>query len=116
MGTRAFQYSEIVAGSNMAPLTLELRDGRTRKPLDLLGAEITITIIDETTGNVIVEAGEAAQSSTNPYWVEYFLTDQDAAKITAPSTWLAQWTLTAGNGSKHLVPTVCRIPVKPSVL
>lgn len=114
--SRVHNYAPIVAGSTYAPLTIELRDARTGRYLDLTGASITITVIDERTGEVIVEAGEAEQNDDNPYWVEYFLTDLQAAKIIAPSTWIAQWSLTAGNGRKHLVPVVCRIPVFTGVL
>lgn len=114
--SKAHHYAPIVRGSNYAPLTIELRDARTSRHLDLTGAEVTITILDETTGDVIVEAGEAVANETFPYWIEYHLTDLEAAKITKPSTWIAQWSLTAGNGRKWFAPIICRIPVRPSVL
>ena len=42
------------------------------------------------------------------------VTDETVAKITAPSAWLAQWTVTAGNGRKHKA--IGRVPVRPGVL
>ena len=108
-----FQYDTIVAGSNLEPLTIELRNARNGLPLPLSGATITITIRDETTGEVIADESEATPNASNPYWVDYYLSDDESAKITTQSTWLAQWTLTAGTGKKHLVPTIGRIPVRP---
>ena len=113
--TRSHNYAPIVAGSTYVPLTIELRDGRTGQYLDLTGATVTITVIDERTNEVIVESGEAAPNETNPYWIEYFFTEPQAAKITAPTTWMAQWTLTIGD-RKHIVPTICRVAVFPGVL
>lgn len=112
--TRAHQYADVVAGNTFAPAArLELRDAVSGGHLDLTGATVTITIVDETTREVIVQDAEAEQNEVNPYLIEYFLTDDDVAKITRESTWLAQWTLTAGSGRKHLVPVICRIQVSP---
>lgn len=114
MAVRVFQYSEIVAGSNYAPLTLELRSAATGYSIDLTGATVTLTLVDETSNEVIVQDGSATQNADNPYWVEYYLSDETVAKITAPSAWLAQWTVTAGNGRKHKA--IGRVPVRPGVL
>jgi len=103
----------MVAGSTYAPLPIDLRDAATGLALDLTGATVTITIIDQATGQIIVEDGEGEQNEDNPYLVEFFFTDDQANKITVASTWLAQWTLTAANGRKHLVPIIGRIPVFP---
>jgi hypothetical protein len=114
--TRVHHYDEYVANSNYAPLTLDLRDARNGRHVDMTGATVTITIVDETTQEIIVLDGLATQNDDNPYWVEYYLTELEAAKITTRSTWLAYWTLTAGNGRKHHVATPCRIPVRPGTL
>lgn len=110
---RAHQYAEIVRGSNYAPLTLELHDVQRNTAVDLTGATVTITITDESTGEVIVQDGIATQNLQNPYWVEYFLSDVEAAKIVQPSNWEVHWSLTAGNGRVYRVPTLGRVRVKP---
>jgi len=114
--TRAHYYATIVAGSTFAPLTIELRDRRTGLALDLTGAEVKITIIDETTGETIAAGATATPNTTNPYLIEYYPSDQQVAKISTQSTWLAQWSIVAGNGRVYLEPIVCRIPVRPSVV
>lgn len=113
---KVHNYNTVITGSNYAPLTLDLRDARTGLAIDLTGASVTITIRDETTGEAIVTDGTAEPNTVNPYWIEFFFTQQQTEKITAPSVWIGEWTLTAGNGRKHLVPVVCRIPVRPQVM
>lgn len=114
--TRPHRYAETVTGSNYAPFTLILKDVQRGGYVDLTGATVTINIFDETTGEQIVDNGVAAPNDVNPYWIEYYLTDIEAAKITQVSTWIGYWTLNAPNGRKYKVPTPCRIPVRPAPL
>lgn len=116
MPPRYHNYADQVAGSDYAPLPLILKDAATGLALDLTGASVTITIVDETSREVIVEDGEAEANSVNPYLIEYFLTEEQADKITRPSVWIAQWKLTAGSGKVHKVPTICRMQVFPAIL
>lgn len=97
----------------MRPLPLILRDSITNEHVDITGGTVTVTITDETTNEVIVANGAASQNATNPYLIEYHLTEQDVAKIKRPSTWLIEWTLTDGTGSVHHHPTLCRAYVRP---
>ncbi len=109
-------YETRIAGSDFTPLPLVLKDLQTRLHLDLTGASVTITIVDETTGETIVKDGAAEPNADNPFLIEYYPTAPQVAKITASSTWIVQWTVIAGNGDKHIVPQLCRVPVRPPLL
>lgn len=111
--TKVHQYQTIVGGSRLRTLPLILRDAITGEHLPLGNGSVTVHIVDETTNEVIVEDGLATQNETNPYLIEYRLTEQDAAKITRPSTWLIEWTVTDGQGLSHHHPTLCRAYVRP---
>jgi len=114
--TRYHIYAERVAGSDFTPLPLVLRNLADGLHLDLTGATVTVTIVDETTNETIVKDGVATPNAANPYLVEYHPTPDQLAKITAPSTWLVQWKVVAGNGKTHVEPTLCRTPVRPPLL
>jgi len=114
--TRYHAYAERVAGSDFVPLPLVLRNLADGLNLDLTGSTITVTIVDEKTNETIVKDGLATPNASNPYLVEYHPTPEQLARITAPSTWLAQWTIIAGNGRVHIEPTLCRTPVRPPLL
>ena len=115
MTTKPFQYNALASGSNFAPVTLELRDGRTSEAVNLTGAAVTVRVVDQQTGEVIVEAGVGSVNTLNPAWVEYYFTAPEVAKIERPSTWLVQWTVTAANGRVYKNPLPCLLPVEPSL-
>jgi hypothetical protein len=113
--TKAFQYNAITTGSNFAPITLELRDGRTGEVLVLDGATVTVTVRDELTRETIVQDGAGAVNATNPALVEFYFAAPDVAKITAVGTWLVEWKITAANGRVYRNPEPCRLPVRPAL-
>lgn len=111
--SKVHQYQPIVAGSRLRALPIILRDAITGEYLDMTGATVTITIIDETTNETVVADGAAEQNASNPYLIEYHLKPQEVAKITRQSTWLMEWTITDGAGRTHHHPTLCRATVRP---
>ena len=115
MTAKPFQYNAIASGSNFAPVTLELRDGRTSEPVNLTGASVAVRVVNQQTGEVIVEAGVGSVNTTNPAWVEYYFTAPEVAKIQRAGTWLVQWTVTAANGRVYKNPIPCLLPVEQSL-
>jgi hypothetical protein len=113
--TKPFQYNTITTGSNFAPLSLSLKDGRTGEALALTGATVTVTVKDELTGEVIVQDGAGAVNATNPALVEFYFDAPSVAKIAVVSTWLVQWKITAVGGRVYRNPEPCRLPVRPSL-
>lgn len=109
-------YDPIVAGSTFAPLPLLLvaADGT---PLDMTGANVTVRITDEQTGQVIVE-GRAATLAT-PLTLgraDFHLLPDDYASFTGETTWLVQWTITSPLGTVAKEPAhPIRLPVLPPI-
>lgn len=112
--TKAFEYNPISTDSNYAPLLLELRDA-FGSPVNLVGAEFSVVIKDEQTGLTIVQDGEAAVSTGNPYLVEYQFAEEVVAAIDRETTWLVEWKITAASGHVHRIPVPCRLPVRPKL-
>jgi hypothetical protein len=115
MTAKPFQYNAITSDSNFAPISLELRDGRTSEPLNLSGAAVAVRVVDQQTGEVVVEAGVGSVNTTNPAWVEYYFAAPEVAKIERKGMWLVQWTVTAANGRVYKNPIPCLLPVEQSL-
>jgi hypothetical protein len=111
----AFSYNAITTDSNFAPISLELRDGRTGQSVNLTGATISVTVRDELTLETIVEDSAGSVNTANPAIVEFYFALQDVAKITRPSTWLVEWKVIAANARVYRTPEPMRLPVRPKL-
>lgn len=109
---QAFVYNAIATGSNFAPISFELRDGRTGQSITLTGSTVAVTVRDEQTGELILDSAEGAINSINPAIAEFYFADVDVAKITIESTWLVEWKITAANTRVFRNPVPCRLPVR----
>jgi len=86
-------YPLRTTGSNLEPITFELRDQRTGTRMDLTGATVTVKVTDEHTQEVIVAGGSGAVDTANTALVSYSFSDAEVAKITYETTWLVEWTI-----------------------
>lgn len=107
-----FVYDAIATDSNLGTLSLELLDKRTGIGVDLTGSSVAVTLVDETTGEVIVTAGAGSVNAVNPAIVDYVISAPNAAKIVADSTWLVEWKVTAASGRVFRIAEPCRLPVR----
>lgn len=107
----ARQYAAITTGSNLTPLTHEVRD-RFGTAIDFTGATITVLVKDELTGETIVAAGAGAVSAY-PRQVEFSFADVDVAKITYATTWLVEWTIVLAG--KTYRSAQYKLPVRPKL-
>lgn len=112
MAGMPFTYDAIATDSNLGTLSLELLDKRTGMAVDLTGATVTTTLVDETTGELIANAGTGTVNAINPGIVDYVISAQNAAKIVADSTWLVEWKITTPSGRVFRIAEPCRLPVR----
>ena len=111
MPQNPFVYPPMTADSNYAPLSFEMRDGATGKPVDMTGAQVSVTVRAEDTHDVIVQDSPGSVSTSNPYVIEYVFAPEDAAKILVDGWWLVEWRVVMPN-TRVLVSPVYRLPVR----
>jgi len=105
-------YDPIVAGSTFAPLPI-LLVGANGTPLNMTGAVVTVRIVDEQTGQVIVE--DRAADIVQPVTLgraDFYLQAADFDAFTGPTTWLVQWQVVSPLGAPTKEPAhAIRLPV-----
>ena len=111
MPQNPFVYPPLTADSNYAPIAFEVRDGFTSRPVDMTGAQVSVTIKTEDTHDVIVQDSPGSVSTSNPYVVQYTFADTDVAKILVDGWWLVEWRVVMPN-TRVLVSPVYRLPVR----
>lgn len=105
------RYRPVTTDSNLEPLTIELtRDGQL-VPLD--GASGSITIKDQRTGNVLVDA-EPVQI-TDPGKASYVLPRALVQKIAREGTWLVEWYIETSSGDLAWRSEPIELPVRAKV-
>lgn len=109
-------YDPIVVGSTFAPLPIQLI-GADGLALNMTGAVVTVRIVDEPTGQTIVE--ERAAAIVLPVTLgraDFYLQDADFDSFTGPTTWLVQWKVISPLGTLAKEPAhAIRLPVHAAI-
>jgi hypothetical protein len=105
-------YAPISTGSNLSPITFELRDPSTGLKVVLTGATVTVRVTDERTAEVIVAAGSGTVDTGNTSLVSYAFLDAEVAKIAYETTWLVEWKIVDTGGKVFRSPEPIRLPVR----
>lgn len=116
MNIPPFTYRAKATGSNLAPLPIQVLD-ENDQPRDMANSAVTVRVVDEQTGEVIVDgrAADLVQPLTLGR-ADFRFSADEAARITYPTTWLVQWTVIAPNGDVMVEPVEpIRLHVRPAL-
>jgi hypothetical protein len=90
----AYSYQAITTDSNLLPIAILVRREGVFMPS--LGVEVTVTVKERGTGDIIVEDAEAiANDDVVGRW-DYWFAPEAVAAITENTTWLIEWKIVSG--------------------